>query len=614
MTTESDGGKDGVEMTEPLTANAVTPYTETSAAGMPSSDRTENYSESFDDHPPTRDEEDIESYSSDDESTDENESEEELSLSEFLYSINSFHAIVRPVSITMLLAALAAIFVNDEETTEMGAEQLASAYNVWDIDSTASTGKNLVASIGNALVMVTFIGTMTFGIVLLYKYRCMKFLIGYMVFSSASLLGLLGDYMASVAIEIYRIPIDKISYTLIMYNFAIVGVTAIFYQKGIPQSITQTYLVFTSVILAWHLAHFDDWTAWSLLVMLAFYDLCAVLSPCGPLKALVNLMSEKDSPDMPGLLYEAQLPPSTSRAGPPTSRHPSSSGRESSTSCQDNNTHVATSEVPTPNEEDSSSDDDSPANSQSRPLTPASATNANRSKPTISPLTGALRVRIPLALAKTYRLPIVSGYDAIPSNRKKRRRNRERVSSAINESPLLADTSPQEFYDNTKFSIADLLCEVEVEFVSGGGRIERDGSDRKDRPIFKVYGRDNNIRRTLIVDRNGKVYEIKNNDDDDDSDDESVYEHSSSIRLGLGDFIFYSVMVAKAAMYSFTTFAACMLVILSGLGGTLILLSVYHSALPALPISIFMGVIFYLLTKVLIEPWIEVIMTAPLYV
>ena len=267
-------------------------------------------------------------------------------------------------------------------------------------------------------------------------------------------------------------------------------------------------------------------------VMLAFYDLCAVLSPCGPLKALVNLMSEKDSPDMPGLLYEAQLPASTARAGPPTSRHSNSSGRESSTSRQESNTRVATSEAPTPNEEESSSDDDSTANSQSRPLTPASETNLNRSKPTISPLTGALRVRIPLALAKTYRLPIVSGYDSIPSNRKKRRRNRERVSSPVNESPLLADTSPQEFYDNTKFSVADLLCEVEVEFVSGGGRIERDGIDRKDRPIFKVYGRDNTLRRTLIVDKNGKVYEIKN-DDDDDSDDESVYEHSSSIRLGL---------------------------------------------------------------------------------
>jgi presenilin 1 len=73
-------------------------------------------------------------------------------------------------------------------------------------------------------------------------------------------------------------------------------------------------------------------------------------------------------------------------------------------------------------------------------------------------------------------------------------------------------------------------------------------------------------------------------------------------------------MVAKAAMYSFTTFAACMLVILAGLGGTLVLLSVYHSALPALPISIFLGVIFYLMTKLVIEPWIEIMLTAPIYV
>ena len=57
-----------------------------------------------------------------------------------------------------------------------------------------------------------------------------------------------------------------------------------------------------------------------------------------------------------------------------------------------------------------------------------------------------------------------------------------------------------------------------------------------------------------------------------------------------------------------------MLVILGGLGGTLILLSVYATALPALPISIFLGVIFFLITKILIEPWIEEIMLAPIYV
>lgn len=82
-----------------------------------------------------------------------------------------------------------------------------------------------------------------------------------------------------------------------------------------------------------------------------------------------------------------------------------------------------------------------------------------------------------------------------------------------------------------------------------------------------------------------------------------------------GDFIFYSLLVSKAAQYSFTTFSACMLVILAGLGGTLVLLSVYHTALPALPISIFLGVVFYFLTRALIEPHlIEAVLIYPVYV
>lgn len=92
-----------------------------------------------------------------------------------------------------------------------------------------------------------------------------------------------------------------------------VGVTAIFYQKGIPPFITQWYLIASSVIIAWQLSHFDTISTWTLLIMLALYDLCAVLTPCGPLKALVNLMSDEDSPEMPGLLYEAQIPGKNTR-------------------------------------------------------------------------------------------------------------------------------------------------------------------------------------------------------------------------------------------------------------------------------------------------------------
>ncbi|RYG53712.1 hypothetical protein EON66_08130 [archaeon] len=75
-----------------------------------------------------------------------------------------------------------------------------------------------------------------------------------------------------------------------------------------------------------------------------------------------------------------------------------------------------------------------------------------------------------------------------------------------------------------------------------------------------------------------------------------------SIKLGLGDFVFYSVLVSRAALYDISTFAACFISVIMGLGSTLLLLSVFRKALPALPISIFFGVAFYFLTRLIITP------------
>lgn len=62
-------------------------------------------------------------------------------------------------------------------------------------------------------------------------------------------------------------------------------------------------------------------------------------------------------------------------------------------------------------------------------------------------------------------------------------------------------------------------------------------------------------------------------------------------KLGLGDFIFYGLLVGKASQYGFIEWTFCFIAILLGMVGTFLVLICCHfaSALPALPISIFLA-------------------------
>lgn len=80
-----------------------------------------------------------------------------------------------------------------------------------------------------------------------------------------------------------------------------------------------------------------------------------------------------------------------------------------------------------------------------------------------------------------------------------------------------------------------------------------------------------------------------------------LYE-GKTLKLGLGDFVFYSVLVGKASMHDFTTCVVCIFAILFGLACTLFILGMTRKALPALPISIFLGLVFFFLTRYLMMP------------
>lgn len=409
--------------------------------------------------------------------------------------------IITPVSICMFLVVMLVSMLNSDSDYS-GSSISTIATVAYSESSSDSIWDKLKGALLNSLVFVAVVTVATFVLVALFYFRCTKFLKYYMGFSAFLVLGFMGGEVALLIVKELSFPIDCVTFAVIWFNFAIVGVMVTFMEK-MAIFVKQGYLVVIGMLVAYWFTLLPEWTTWTLLVAMSLYDLAAVLLPGGPLRLLVELAISRDE-DIPALVYEAR--------------------------------------------------------------------------------------------------PVVN-YDSVPANGLLPRRvwrNRRQVDS---DTPNDLDYhGPRENWN------ADAVSPINLVGESLGNLISEERNQNESSLAVgaerQVVTENSELSVPLIQHRINVRMDLQEGPTEDHALERIGLGSSGAIKLGLGDFIFYSVLVGRAAMYDFMTVYACYLAIIAGLGITLLLLAVYQKALPALPVSVLLGVFFYVLTRLLLETFI----------
>jgi presenilin 1 len=169
-----------------------------------------------------------------------------VELDEILHSINSFWVLVKPVAITMLIASWVVVNLTSAASSQQQAVYI--IYKESGETGTESNGDLFAQAVANSLVIICAFIVITFGIVLCYKYNCtwvgdcggtarvsyfhlVQFVNGYILFAVGILLGFMTFEVWLTAVRKYGFHWDVYSTVIVIWNFAIVGMVSIFYQK-----------------------------------------------------------------------------------------------------------------------------------------------------------------------------------------------------------------------------------------------------------------------------------------------------------------------------------------------------------------------------------------------
>jgi presenilin 1 len=392
------------------------------------------------------------------------------------------------------------------------------------------------------------------------QLQCYRVIAAYMGFSLFNIFFLLTGAVLVALCRTLAIPLDAVTLSLLLANLAAVGTAAIFFLPA-PLALRQALLIWVGVVMAFVFSLVPEWTTWCLLAAMAAYDLVAVLMPGGPLKILVELAVERQV-DLPALVYESRPAGGRAYARGAWMRRGGRGRGEEGEGAADEQQQQPAREQPQPQQ-----------GRQARWWRPPGAGGGGRD--------GSPSARVALLGSG-----LEVGLAESPSSRRSRMQQQDGGGGGGGGGPVAEGVEEEEEAERQR-----------RQPLSGGGGASSSGGGGGGggAAVVPPESAPAPAPAPAPATRRGAGGESSGRESDDESgsdDDDDPSRPAGGMLLGMGDFIFYSALVGRAATYDLSTVFASFIAVLAGLVVTLLALGLAGRALPALPVSIALGALY----------------------
>ena len=213
---------------------------------------------------------------------------QEMSADELKYGAKHFIKLFPPITVCMILTIVLLKVAPHPPSGTTSAGVL-----LFSESSTSSWESNLVSALINVAIITSAFVIMTILLVVLYKYRCYGILKAWFTFAIFLIFVFIFSITILTILVQIDIAFDFMSVFFFIWNVGILGVISILWQAPLP--VRQCYHILICSLISFTLVRMlPSFTTWILLGALVIWDLIAVLTPCGPLRKLIEIAQSRN--------------------------------------------------------------------------------------------------------------------------------------------------------------------------------------------------------------------------------------------------------------------------------------------------------------------------------